>query len=127
MSDLLDEIITTIETPTGFGIRGTFFPTNIVNLFTLCSVGNQHVFTIKSDGSVEISPNFTTEQAAKEFWQWVVTYNPVQSAIEQAKREERTAIVKQIEDQAKQWGIMRSMKMTNYSDAAEDLADLIRK
>jgi hypothetical protein len=120
-----------MEAPHSHGVGGAYFPSHPANIFTLSAAGNQHIFTISADGSIQVSPQFTIEQAAKEFWKWIESSNliqiAVQNAVEHAKREERASIVEQIEKQGKQWGITRSMKMTNYSDAAEDLVDLIRK
>jgi glyceraldehyde-3-phosphate dehydrogenase/erythrose-4-phosphate dehydrogenase len=128
MSDTLEDVLKAIEEQSSiFGIKG-ISRTPMTELFRLHAVGNQHVFTVKADGTVDVNPQFTVGQAADEFWKWMSSQtNLVQLAIEQAKREERESIAQQVESQGRQWGIMRSMQMTNYADAAQELADLIRK
>lgn len=128
MSQTLDEILTALETQGSiFGITG-ISQHRLTDLFVLYANHNQRVFTVKADGTVDVDPTFTVGQAADEFWKWITTHtNLMQLAVEQAKRDEREAVAKLVEDQGKQWGLLRSVKMTTYSKAAKDLADLIRK
>lgn len=128
MSETLNSILVALEAQGQvFGVTGIAQPT-LVNLFVLYANNNQHVFTVKADGSVDVDPKYTVGQAADEFWKWMNTStNLIQLAVDQAKRDEREAVAKLVENQGKQWGLLRSVKMTTYSKAAQDLANLIRK
>lgn len=127
MSDVLANVLADLDpgvTFTNVGIQYVV-PEKI---FILIDAGGQEVFVIKKDGTVEVNPNFTTDQATSEFWKWISTQPSIlQMAVAAAKKEEREACVQEIEKQGKLWGILRSMKMTNYSNAAKDLANLLRK
>ena len=125
MNKIAEDTLLVISLPYPVGVIGSQLI--MADIFTLYTQ-NIHVFTIKADGTVEINPKFTAGQAVDEFYDWMIKHtNVVQVAIAQAKDEMRADIVKQIENQGKQWGIGRSMKLTNYSNAAQNLADLIRK
>ena len=125
---VLDEVLKTMDDHTHVLAGSGFSKPRLNTLFTLYAANNQHVFSIGADGKVTVDPQYTTGQAVDQFWNWLTNHtNLVQLAVDQAKADEREAIAKLVEDQGKQWGIMRSMRATNYASAAKDLANLIRK
>jgi hypothetical protein len=105
MSTALDKVLQELDDPgiTAIGSTGISTITFIVPtvLFSLRDINGQDVFEIKPDGSVYVNPKFTGQQAADEFWKWIATgTNVVQMAVDAARREERDACAKQLEDMA---------------------------
>jgi hypothetical protein len=112
----MSSIITSTE-------EAKILPIKLTHLFVLSDSNGQIIFSVKADGTVEINPKYSAQQAANEFWKWIVNYNLVQPAVEQAKNDERNSIINKIEEQKAQWNGMRPMATA----AAQELIDLIRK
>lgn len=128
MSVFLDEILNKIEAKVGIYGKAINPTTLISRILTLTNDKQQEIISVLLNGTVQVNPTYTTGQAVDEFWKYIASNpNYLQLAVEQAKKEERQKCAQEVENQGKQWGIMRSMKMTHFAETAQKLADLLRK
>lgn len=132
MSDVLEDVLTKLNkdivgtniTGQQLGFSGVFPSV----LFALYGANNQPILEVKVDGSVILGPGVAKDQASDEFFKWLQnSTNLIQVAVGAARQAERTAMAKMAEDMGSQWGILRSLKMTHWSQAAQNIADAIRK
>lgn len=126
MNDVLDQVILNLDPIVASNncYLNAVVPEKLITLMN----NGQEIVAIHKDGTVSINPAYTASQAADEFWKRISSQaNVVQVAVEAAKRNEREVCAKQVENQGKVWGVMRSLKMTYHAEAAQKLADLLRK
>lgn len=127
MSNPVDEALGSLDnTSTCGGV--TFINPSIV--FSLSDSQNNEVLRINADGTFSIGAAYQNQidKAGQEFVNWLNTYcGGMQMAVADAERRVKEECINKIEAQARQWGVMRSLKMTYSAQAAYELADLLRK
>lgn len=110
------------------GIASTFGVSPRYELFRLHGCDNKWLMTIKHDGTLEYNKSIPMDELASKFWEaMAASFNLVENGIANAKLINREEAANVADALANQWGMLRSLKMTHYTEAARKIAEAIRQ